>query len=585
MPLEELPARHPSSGDGLFLWFTAAFEAATLKSDALLLTVFSEVPLRSASCLETIRERIDRIMYSTRGLILVVALSAISVALLWLTSIPLGIPSEWTWERISADGAESEIVLGIIQAGIAGIVYVLVAWLGARRIGTCSRLEVVGWLLGISIVGCGWMLAVQEAPRSGWRMSKAAFVLYYPGSSGYFHKARYEMPDSVEFLRDYEDLMSEGDVLHVGTHPPGLFLIYRSLIDLLDDRPALSQSIAITAPESTAEAFAIIDELEQRSGKELTTADRAVIWLATILTQTCCVLAVVPIFLLIRQSCSRETSWQTAVFWPLLPALAIFIPKSDVLFVLPATLLIWSWLCATRHQSFFIGSIAGAIGWGGLFCSLAFLPVGLIAFVASLLAAIKPQENDDHHEEAIKTNGLPTAVVRSLWKPLLGGIIAVAGLTLVVSLLCEMNLLRVWVYNYHNHAGFYARFTRTVWMWWLVNPLELIFAVGVPVMFLAARTIRKYGTSWRIVQQRPLLASFLSVWTLLWLSGKNSGEAARLWIPLFPALLAVSASESDGSPESISNENSNGESQWLILLACQEIVCLATVLRVSGFHF
>tara|TARA_R110002072_G_scaffold303140_1_gene495544 strand:+ start:10055 stop:11650 length:1596 start_codon:yes stop_codon:yes gene_type:complete len=531
-------------------------------------------------------------MYSTRGLIAALALSAMSVAFLWLTDIPLGVPDEWTWERISTSDAGPELALGAAQAAIAGVVYILIAWLGSRRIANCSRLELVGWLLGIVSVGFGWLLAVQEAPPSGWRLSKTAFVLYYPGSSGYFHKARYDIPDTAEFLRGYEDLMAEGDVLHVGTHPPGLFLLYRAMIGQLERRPALAEFIVSTATESITEAFGIVDANLRRTGKELTTADRAVIWLATLLTQACCVLALVPIFLLMRRSQSRETSWRVAAFWPLLPALAIFIPKSDVLFVLPAALLTWAWLCAARRQSFLLGAVAGAIGWAGLFCSLAFLPIGLIALVASQFDTIKLSDDQAADKQPLKAvlRRLMTPVL--LWKPLLGGVAAVAGLTLIVFQLCEMNLLNVWIHNYHNHAGFYAQFERTVWKWWLVNPLELIFAAGVPVIFLLIRSAKRDLATWRTALQYPLLVSFLSVWTLLWLSGKNSGEAARLWCPLLPVLLAVAAGglvnpvvSSDESGAESTDEESINERRWLVLLSCQAIVGAATVIRVSGFHF
>lgn len=528
-------------------------------------------------------------MNSTRGLISVVALSAISVAFLWLTDIPLGVPGEWAWERIATADVEAEVVLGAVHSLIVGVVYILVAWLGSRRIANCSRTELAGWLLGMASVGFGWMLAVQESPPSGWRMSKAAFVLYYPGSSGYFHKARYEIPDTAEFLHDYEDLMAEGDVLHVGTHPPGLFLFYRKLIDEMEQRPELAEFIANTAPQSVTEAFDIVDTNLRHSGKELTAEDRAVIWLVTMLTQACCVLAVVPIFLLMRQSHSRSAAWQAAAFWPLLPALAIFIPKSDVLFVLPAALLTWTWVSAARRPSFLLGAMAGAIGWVGLFCSLAFLPIGLIAFAASLLATVSRSEDESDANLTLKSTIRKLLMPVSLWQPILGGIVAVGSLTLVVSLLCEMNLLNVWVHNYHNHAGFYAKFTRTVWKWWLVNPLELIFAVGVPVGFLLGRSAFRRLTNLRALLQHPLLVSFLTVWTLLWLSGKNSGEAARLWNPLLPALLVVAAgglTVNNESPNSdVPDEDSKGEREWLLLLSCQAAVCAATVMRVSGFHF
>ena len=528
-------------------------------------------------------------MHSTRGLISAIALSMISAGILWLTDIPLGIPGEWTWERIPTDDARIELILGAAQSGIAGVVYILMAWLGSRRIANCSRTEVAGWLIGIASVGFGWMLAVQESPPSGWRLSKAAFVLYYPGSSGYFHKARYEIRDTDEFLRGYEDLMAEGDVLHVGTHPPGLFLFYRTMIDEMNRRPALAEFIVSMAPASITESFDIIDANEQRSGKDLTTSDRAVIWLTTLLTQACCVLTVVPIFLMMRQTNSRDTSWRATAFWPLIPTLVIFIPKSDVLFVLPAALLVWTWLTAARHQSILFGALAGAIGWAGLFCSLAFLPIGLIAFVASLLGTVKLDEGDGTGETSPQATLQQPVTLVWLWKPLLGGVIAVGGLTLIASLLCGMNLLNVWIYNYHNHAAFYSQFTRTVWKWWLVNPVELAFAAGVPVIFLLVRSVMLRLSDWRVAVRDPLLLSFVTVWTLLWLSGKNSGEAARLWNPLLPILLVVAAgglaktTQPDGA--SSTHDDSGSERAWLILLSCQAVVCAAIVMRVSGFHF
>ena len=35
-------------------------------------------------------------------------------------------------------------------------------------------------------------------------------------------------------------------------------------------------------------------------------------------------------------------------------------------------------------------------------------------------------------------------------------------------------------WNFRNHAAFYDHYTRTYWKWLLVNPIELIFAVGAP---------------------------------------------------------------------------------------------------------
>lgn len=529
-------------------------------------------------------------MNFSRGLIAVVALSAVSIAFLWLTEIPLGVPGEWIWERISSDDAGAEVLLGAVQALIAATVYLLVAWLGSRRIGTCSRSEGAGWLIGMALLGFGWLLAVQESPPDGWRLSKSVFVLYYPGSSGYFHKARHELPGTAEFLRGYEDLMDEGDVLHVGTHPPGLFLLYRTLIEQLESRPELARRIERSAPESVQEAFAVLGDNLRRSGQDLTTTDRAVLWSATVMTLWCCALTVIPIFLLVCPGHGRETAWRTAVFWPLLPALAIFIPKSDVLFTLPAALLVLTWLVAAGRQSFFLGILAGMIGWCGLFCSLAFLPVGLVALLASLLMSARQFSGNDSTDVSLRTNAVQLLVPLPMWKPVLGGVVAVFGLTFAVAEAYGMNLLNVWVQNYQNHAAFYSQYSRTVWKWWLVNAFELVLAAGVPLIFLAVRTSCRLLAlnRLRLLWQRPLLVSLLLVWGLLWLSGKNSGEAARLWCPLLPLLLAASA---DGFGRGVaelpsqSSDHTASESEWLVLLGCQAIVCTATVLRVSGFHF
>ena len=59
------------------------------------------------------------------------------------------------------------------------------------------------------------------------------------------------------------------------------------------------------------------------------------------------------------------------------------------------------------------------------------------------------------------------------------------------------------------------------------------------------------------------------------MSCKNSGEVARLWCPLLPLLIWLSASPG----------LSNRHRQWLGLLVVQMVTCWLTVARVSGFHF
>jgi hypothetical protein len=86
---------------------------------------------------------------------------------------------------------------------------------------------------------------------------------------------------------------------------------------------------------------------------------------------------------------------------------------------------------------------------------------------------------------------------------------------------------------------------------------------------------------------------------LLWLTGKNMGEAARLWIflmpfliwiaaPLFdPPVLSASASPhgAAGSPGGAAGWNFLAGSTWIGALAIQFATTTAIVTRVVGFHY
>ncbi|MBI1311256.1 hypothetical protein GC176_08105 [bacterium] len=522
----------------------------------------------------------------------IVVLSTASLAVLWLTEIPLGISGEWTWSRIPTDLFAADVLFALVETAIVGTLLLLIAWAGLRRVGGCSRRELAAWLSGLTVIGFVWLSTVQSTPPVPWDNGKVPFVLYYPGVSGYFHKARYEIDDAGRFLSGYEDLMAQGDVLHVGTHPPGLFLLYRGLLRVTEASPALCDLAAATMSDSVQESFATVESNIRFRGLGLSRSDRATIWLAALLTQLACAATVIPLFALIRLTASREAAWQAIAFWPLLPALAIFLPKSDVLFTLPAASLLATWLFAVQKRSLVSGAIAGIIGWGSLLLSLAFLPIGLIAVLCGAVSARTGSLIDNERGTASTSIDPPSITLASLaqilLRPAIGGTLAFVALTLGFAVVAEINLGRVWVLNYQNHAAFYSQFERTWWKWLLVNPVELAFACGLPVAVLCVSAVRRSIVNRDEPKRRLQTLCAVGVWGLLWLSSKNSGEAARLWIPLLPVLLwqlasrfdvSVSASAAETSPHGLSRRS------WLILLTLQLAVATLTVLRVSGFHF
>ena len=512
---------------------------------------------------------------------LVLIISAGSVGFLWLTDVPLGVRGEWTWDRIRVDPAElRETLLGALFAGLVAAVYVGVARIGAQRMPCGTQAERALWLTGLILAGFVSLSVVQQSPPSGFGMSKAARVLYYPASSGYFYTARYEMSDVHSFLTDYEDLLSRRDVLHVGTHPPGLFLLYRAAIWLCNRSPRLKRTLLSTVPESMSAAFEIIARKTRGRPTQLTTDDRAAIWLVTVFTQFIAVATVVPLYLLIRRDHSRRASWMAVCFWPLVPALAIFLPKSDALYPFIGMLFLWVWLTSVDRASLLGSLTAGLVFWTGMLLSLAMLPFGLLA---AILTVVQTRQRDD---SKTSVRPLPDNVRRTGWSVAwaAGGFLAAVA---AFGLLWNVNLLAVWNWNYHNHAAFYAQYPRTWWKWLLVNPLEFALAAGLPVTMLAAgvltRSLRsREQRAWR-VSGRIWAVAF--VWAILWISGKNMGEAARLWLMWVPCLIWMAAGCFDESPKNDRQPRSAmfDATDWTILLGVQAAVALATTMRVNGF--
>lgn len=487
--------------------------------------------------------------------------TAIIVGLLWGTSIPLGVPAEWVWERLPAD---AQSVPNLMLAVFAAAAYLLFVSLGERRLSrpaTTTR-EVATWLGGLGIAAFIWLWTVQDtAPLEG-QLGKAPFVLYYPGSSGYFTHARYESTTPAELLRGYETLLKRGNVLHEGTHPPGLILVFQALIALVDAQPWLIEVLSSTEPESVHDALDVIAENAARTAQPLQPADRAVLWLATLLTLVAAAATVWPLYQLLGVTLNRSVAWIGAAAWPAVPAVAIFLPKSDAIFPLIACGALVVLAISVRHRSAWRGAVAGLVLFLGLFCSLAFLPILLFGALGVFVLAIRRA-------------GWKQGIIESL--PTVIGV--AVGLSLPVIFLrvfYGVNMLTVWAWNYHNHAGFYGQFTRTYWQWLFVNPLELAIAVGVPV---AVTVWWGWPRRWRCREWTTadcLTVIAAGVWGLLWLSGKNAGEAARLWVLLMPGAVWIAAHGFERSALS---------SRWRwVWLALQLVACILTVHRVAGFH-
>ncbi|HUQ71915.1 MAG TPA: hypothetical protein VM165_20460 [Planctomycetaceae bacterium] len=512
------------------------------------------------------------------------AAATATAIMLWATGIPLGIPGEWTWPRLPVDPQSG---WNLLLAGLGAGLYLGFVAVGSRRLSSpkVHRAEVAAWVVALFVAAVGWLWTVQETAPSAGQLAKAPFILYYPSSSGYFTKARYESPDARVFLRDYEALMKQGDVLHVGTHPPGLFLVFHGLIALGERWPALLTKAWSLAPESVREATAVVQENTGATRQPCSPADAAVLWLAGMLVMTLSAATVAPLYGTLRLMLSREAAFVGAAFWPAIPAVGMLWPKSDAAFPFVSVLLAWCALSGWTTGSCVRAAAAGLVLFAGLCCSLAFLPVAL--FLTLVIGHDALSDLRFHRRSLVEV---------STWIAC-----GFAGFLLPVILLwtVDVHLERIWLWNYRNHAGFYAEYPRTYWKWLLVNPLELTIAVGAPAAIAALCGLRRLGSENGIA---PLMLRAgwwgAAVWGLLWLTGKNSGEAARLWLLLMPGVIAVAAvglssggwavpTASVKDVVGTAHPPKGGATRWspILWLALQLAASILTVHRIGGFHF
>ena len=131
----------------------------------------------------------------------------------------------------------------------------------------------------------------------------------------------------------------------------------------------------------------------------------------------------------------------------------------------------------------------------------------------------------------------------------------------------------------------------------------MAFSLGVPlfvlVVFACYRVIKH-----RLVDTISLLnLSIVGGWLLLVLSGKNMGEAARLWVFLLPLMLSVAASAWGSSStqgnfstqvsSSTQKEMKKEEAEfepfpfvlWSTLFFAQALLCLVAVSSLDPFGF
>jgi hypothetical protein len=421
-------------------------------------------------------------------------------------AMPLGIRGEWEWLRVPAGPGWADVFL----AGAAVMGYAALAAVGMKVLQKkeSRRREAVA-LVGLLGASVAVQVILPSGAPVGYGLTRWAVVLHSPGSSGYYTVARRQVGDAWRFLADYPEWIRHQDALHVGTHPPGLFLVEHTLLRWMETRPGLARRVLDHLPESVTQGFRMIGPVPS--------ADRAAIALTAALTWLACAATVVPLYLLARASLSAPAAWASAAFWPLVPSTILFQPDADTAFPLLST----TALALVAHASqtggrrgILLATLAGMVLAVGMMFTLAFLPVGL---VAAIVLASASEATRSRRAVLIASTG--------------AGFLALA---LAFWAIARADPFVIWWWNQKNHARFYVEFPRSYRAWVVANLIELAVALGLPATLGAI-------VGFLSIRQAPRAAwAALAVLVLLDLSGRNLSEVARLWLPLLPPLLTAS---------------------------------------------
>lgn len=505
-------------------------------------------------------------------ILVVVLTTALAFALFWWLDFPLGVEGEWVWQRHAAPSGALDALDRLLFPALAGTFFMFVAVRGQRALETATRFR-TGLLFSLLIATSWiWFFQVQQTCPMPHRSLKPLWVLYDQSSAGYFFEAAHHIDSTDEFLSSYEDRMREGEVLHIGTHPPGLFLLCRWCIDACEAIPALARTASTLTPAETTQAFRQL-ESNVYPGYELSPAQLSGLQLLMLLTSLAVVMTILPISIVVATGYGKTVAWQTACLWAAVPCTAIFFPKSDVIFPLSSATILMFWILSQRSESrpTTYAVLAGIVFWLGSMLSLAHVPVAVMLIVTSAIQVWKDGAKWTFEIRRIVSFLLAIFVCGALWS-------AASG----------CNIFNVWRLNLENHEGFYGEFSRTWWKWALVNPIELSLAIGPPIITIVfaglistcrSQTSPEATTAANSGQNQgpgSLAAAGLITFALLWLSGKNQGEAARLWCFMVPWFLFWASTWF---------AKQTNDRAWRFVLAAQLVYCAATVSRVNGFSF
>jgi len=451
------------------------------------------------------------------------AVTAGGIAVVFWGRFPLG-ADDWAWSRATERDAGSA-AYSLVMFGLM-VVLAVVAWTRSPRARRFEQGIVVGLL---AVLGFLVQIVVAQQSPAGYQESVIAAAL--PGPNRY-HRAACGIDDLRPVLRDYPRWMRGGSHTLMITHPAGPLALFWCVNRVYAGNEAGAGRFVRWCEDSLGMGLRLRETpWGRRLFGTMREADLAGAWLATFLLRGVACLVVLPVYALARALYDRQAAVAAAALAVVTPSLLLFSPGLDQAYPTLAVTACWLAYTAGRRGAVWRAALAGLAVSVGMFFTLAF---GVVGVLSALLAwaGLRLREQPGTVDDGLR----------------LAGGAAVGWIVPVVSLYLAFgyNSLGAWWGAWQANARFNAIQGRAYWTWLVLNPVDFLVFLGLPVACLFIRrtasevwALRK-GRLERVDWATVIVAGLLVTLAVL---GVNRGEVARLWLFLMPACAVAAAAE------------------------------------------
>jgi hypothetical protein len=445
---------------------------------------------------------------------------------------------------------ETPALDAVIPLLIGVVAYCALAlWILAER--TPVRWRTIG-LVGLATVGA---LVVQIiVTRAGEPDVWVALLrrTYAWKATGYWTVGA-PVTDVADFIGNYPARV-EGYPVHVARHPPGLSLVFTLGTRLFEAAPGLAESIAAPLREQSCQGLLspTLPAPVMASG-----LFGALVEIATAM------LAVVPMYFLVKRLAGRNAAAWAVALYPLAPGFGMWVSQFDRGFGLITAVVLL--LCEGIVTA---NSRRSALAAGVTLSLASFLSFGNvpIAGIAAVYSLVRVWQTTPALAASLKARPLGAALRSALTimaPRIIQGGLALAGMTTVwiaAFVFFRLDIFALWRAIFDSHLDIPFPY----WPFVAWHPWDIITFAGIPLVAITVTAGWKRAT--------PLAGAFAITLAILSLTHIARGETGRVWLFFTP--LAV------GAAAIVLATRSRIEQIAVVGLLAAQLVTQASVMRV-----